>query len=218
MLFHVALTAFLIIVYLLSISLSAYAYFVSATRIDNVAVAANFQVEGSVVSRNDKFALEQNENGWMTAALDPGVYEITLRPTGTARTGFCRIMINEMLYHTAPMGQWQTTGEEQRDGAIEFSLQLHEAAVIAVLPCWGAASRDQTYVYDGGSPGYIVGEEELIIGQSGDGFNLFGEAVQTEGGQAVSVSDDKRFPDEWGKGAEELIFSSDSAEDPLVFK
>ena len=140
MLVRVGLTAFLMIVCLAAMGLSAYAYFShNITSGTNMIKAADFDATVEVKIGENIVA---SENGVYT--LEKKAYTVTLTKVGTATTGFCIVEIiagkNTVKYHTEQLGD----GGMDPENAVTFTLDLAwltgaDAVEVAFYPHWGTS-------------------------------------------------------------------------------
>lgn len=143
MLVRVASIVVTMIVCLIAMSLSAYAYFShSVTSASNVIKAADFDVKAAVTVTQDATSetVEANEDG--SYSLESGTYSVTLEKAGTATTGFCIVEVtvgeSTKTYHTQQIG---VGGVEK---LLRFTLdlsQLSESDTVTVrfTPHWGTS-------------------------------------------------------------------------------
>lgn len=168
MLSHVVMTAVLMIVYLLSISVSAYAFFSAEIQVHNTLETANFEAKVQILgSEGDE--IELDEDGCVSSAvLDVGTYDVYLRHGGTAETGFCVMEvcgenIDTGCYHTAQLGVSQTA-ENGYNEAIVFALEIYEPAEVIFISHWGTSSYYSAFTAGETSSCYIMGGEYIGVG------------------------------------------------------
>lgn len=120
----------IIIMCLISMSLSAFAYFSSSvTSGSNTIKAAYFDVEITV----DDTSLSKDGNQFMKELAANTEYSIKITKKGTAKTGFVVIKIGEKAYHTDQLGDGDTT--------LHFTLKLASAQIVSFVPYWGTSSN-----------------------------------------------------------------------------
>lgn len=169
---HVVLTAVLIIVYLLAISGSAYAFFASTQRVHNTLVAAHFNALIEITDEyGNEIDTELQPDGVLLAMLEvPGAYEVTVTPDGTAETGFCTMQLEGEDYTTAQLGVSMEAAGGYRDG-VTFTIQVYEPVPVAFQPYWGTSTAYADYIANGFAPyGYLIGDEYI---EAGDPANMW---------------------------------------------
>lgn len=85
-----------------------------------------------------------------------GTYEITLTPTGTAKTGFCKISLETKTYYTGQL----------TSGKLTFTVNAGSGGKLTVTPEWGTcavSSPDNTI-----SNGDTIGEPAPLPAESPD--------------------------------------------------
>lgn len=133
-----------ILVWMSAMGFTAYAYFTSSiTSGSNTITAATYGVEIEVVP-NGGTAIEPNtENLLLYENVGAGTYAMSLKATGTATTGYCKIEIvgNEK---TVTLYTQQMAPKEY----MSFTLVLNGGANITVTPQWGTYSNRDVVVGD----------------------------------------------------------------------
>ena len=163
---HVVLTAVLTIVSLLAISGSAYAFHTWATRIENTFMAAHFEAEIMVNDEyGEKIELQKKADGTLLAMLEePGLYEVTVLPGGTAETGFCTMQLEGEDYITAQLGISVEEDDEYRE-FVKFYIQAYEPVPVSLNSQWGTSTAYVNYMLgDLEAENYLVGDEYIEAG------------------------------------------------------
>lgn len=150
MLVRSAFTLAIMVVCLIAMSVTAYAYFsANVTSGSNMIKAANFDVNISVTDSNTKANVDipTTVSGRETV-LDfktPGTYTVTLAKAGSADTGFCIITANGIEYITQQIGVDINANNEKRE-SVSFCLKINEANTkVTIESHWGTSSY---YGYD----------------------------------------------------------------------
>lgn len=209
MLSHVALTALLIVVYLLSISASAYAFFASSVHTYNTVTAANFEAQVCILDGEEQpLTPERTEDGWLTAELEPGRYQVSLKPGGTAETGFCLVELDGLVYHSAQLGVSQAA-ENGYTQTLSFELEIYEPSEIGFLSYWGTSSHYPEFSLDGSLDSYIVGGEVLTAGA---------EDAENAGDDPEDAGDDPEETDQFFFDDPEETEAAEAAADPFFFE
>ncbi len=162
---RIALSVTVIIGSLSAMALSAYAYFQTS----EVAMIGTLQ--------SAEYSLEMTANG---ALLTDGklqgtvgeTYEVTLKKSGSAQTGFCVITVRQdgvqdVVYHTQQIG-----ADQKVDGGwteqITFAVTFNGAATLDLEPHWGTSSSYSYVGYEAFDQEpqenhYIIGGETLTV-------------------------------------------------------
>lgn len=142
--------------------ITAYAYFSSAVNV-NVAsvVAAEYNL---VFTITDELDSEVNPVGGVYS-LDEGNYRVSIRSEETesnAKTGFCKVYINQTEYHTAQIGTDVNTDTGKRE-TITFTIVVPGSADASVSfeAHWGTSSN-YGYVSDKLENEYYIENEDVI--------------------------------------------------------
>lgn len=163
MLVRLTVSVILMIVCLAAMSISAYAYFacnVSSTY--NVIQSTNFEAVVSIVSIVDDtdtpVTVITTDDRIHTAYLESGTtYTVTMRPTGTATTGFCVVSADgcDKVYHTQQLGMVGDRFVPE----VSFTLKVSHSTKVGIFAHWGTSSfydaytnkgeNDELYILDG---------------------------------------------------------------------
>lgn len=145
MLVRSAFTLAIMVVCLIAMSVTAYAYFsANVTSGANMIKAANFDVNISVTDSNTKANVDipATVSGRETV-LDfktPGTYTVTLAKAGSADTGFCIITANGIEYITQQIGV-DVSAPNQYRGSVVFELQVIGSGTLKIVSHWGTSSN-----------------------------------------------------------------------------
>ena len=188
MLVKVAQIVVTMIVCLIAMSLSAYAYFShNVTSGVNIIQSADF---GLNVSVKDSTNTEVPIGSDGLYVLGNGTYTVTLEKKGTASTGFGVIVVtvggNTTKYHTQQLGVGGVPDSTAVPATLEFKLNLSalpvdETATIKITPHWGTSiyyhyntdSSNQLYIQQNGevtvtpTVSASIEEEESSNGEEG---------------------------------------------------
>lgn len=123
---------------------SAYAFFTSSiTSGSNTIVAATYSVEVDVVPNGGTALAAKNDNPLIYENVGAGTYAMSLKATGNATTGYCKIEIVGSEKTVTLFTQQMTPGEN-----MSFTLVLNGGAIITVTPQWGTYSNRDVVVGD----------------------------------------------------------------------
>ena len=146
--------AMVVIICLVSMSVTAYAYFTyNVTSASNDIEAASFKTNVSVkhAETDADVAVTRVDDITNTAVLTPGnTYNVTIEKLGTASTGFCKIsavgsQINE--YHTRQLGVDVNSSVE--NNTITFKLKVTNPVTVKFDACWGTSAGYHEFVNNG---------------------------------------------------------------------
>lgn len=160
---YVVLTVAVILVSLIAMSLSAYAYFTSnVSSGTNQIQAAHFDAAVSVTDTDGwPITLTDGENGSKYVLLEAGIYQVDIAPGGTAKTGFCILTASgcETVYHTQ-----QLDAVDSLRRSVSFFLKLPGTSVVTFTPNWGTSSYYADYTGSGANPEqYILAGENVML-------------------------------------------------------
>ncbi len=137
---HVALTVAVVVVSLVAMSLSAYAYFsCNISSGSSQLQAASFHCTFSITdSGGQNIATTEIAGNVQQALLPAGTHTIDIQATGTAATGFCIVELQncDTVYHTQQLAP---------QSGFSFLVNLSEEAVISITPSWGTSSYFADY-------------------------------------------------------------------------
>lgn len=167
MLARVATTVVIVVLCLVSIGFTAYAYFSAAlTYVSNTITAANFDVEVSVVSEGEEVAVFR-DGRFFLADLEAGkAYTVTLTHIGSAQTGF-------VILSAVDCDDTYYTTQLSRGGELTFTVEVNAPTTVSFLAHWGTSSYYDKYK------------------ESGNTF-----FIQEEGSVSLSVNVDEEITDE----------------------
>ncbi len=145
MLTRVATTIATIVVCLIAMSLTAYAYFsCDVTSGSNVIKAAKFDAQITITDESDNRVEPSAKEGKIStfAFTVPGNYTVTLSPKedNTAQTGFCVVYVGEDTYHTQQIGVDALANNQKRE-SVSFTLQVKGAETVKIESHWGTSSH-----------------------------------------------------------------------------
>ncbi len=141
MLARVITTVTIVIICLVAMSFTAYAYFShNITSGSNTIKAANFDANISITnnaSKNSTVSIT-NDGESKTANLEAGKYTVELtKGSSTANKGFCIITIGDKDYYTDQIGV--DTAKNLDDAKVKFELRLSAPTKIKVVSHWGTS-------------------------------------------------------------------------------
>ncbi len=111
-------------------------------------VAANYDIETTVM---DGSTVLEPQNGTYKLEADKE-YQVTLKATGTASTGYCIVKMNGEMFQ--PTVQFPTAKDGSKE--ITFTLDMKEGAVLSIEAQWGSSAWKNAKIENGGS--YPYGE------------------------------------------------------------
>ena len=142
MLVRMATTITIVVMCLLAMSLTAYAYFsCDVTSASNTIKAATFEAQITINDGVDDVPLTTDEEYRVATLQKDKPYTVMLTaPTGSgsAETGFCIITIGEKTYHTAQIGK--DIAKNSTDASVTFNLKVAEETTIKFFSHWGTSS------------------------------------------------------------------------------
>lgn len=181
-----AFTLAIMVVCLIAMSVTAYAYFsANVTSGANIIKAANFDVNISVTDSNTKANVDiPTTVVGRETVLDfktPGTYTVTLAKAGSADTGFCIVSIGSTKYHTQQLGIDINANNAKRD-SVSFCLKINEANTkVTIESHWGTSShygydiKESNNLYIMSDPLKVIEIGEPVNGASVDGTENISE-------------------------------------------
>ena len=172
MLVRVATTVAIVVMCLVAMSLSAFAYFsYNLTSGSNIIRAANFGIEVEIQEvqengENSKIEVTDSKKHFSASLKAGKTYSITLTPakSSTAKTGFVVVTIGDKTYHTQQLG---IDGETKTD-KITFRITTDTDTGVTFLACWGTSAYYDEYKNQGDDGElYITQGEEVILSSEG---------------------------------------------------
>jgi len=160
---RVVLASVLIVLCMLSMSLSAYAFYAVGLTTHSTLKTANFEAQLEIQAENGDLLQTESEHGVYRLELEPDFYTLRLSFGGDAETGFCVIILNDRMYHTRQFFERTRSSDE-----MVLFLQIHETAELTVIPHWGTSSCYEQFSQHGDSEGYLLDEETLEAGTPPD--------------------------------------------------
>ena len=150
MLVRSAFTLAIMVVCLIAMSVTAYAYFsANVTSGANMIKAANFDVNISVTDSNTTDSNTKANVDIPTTVVGretvldfktPGTYTVTLAKAGSADTGFCIITANGIEYITQQIGV-DVSAPNQYRGSVVFELQVIGSGTLKIVSHGGTSSN-----------------------------------------------------------------------------
>lgn len=167
MLIRTAITTIVMIVCLVAMSLTAYAYFsYNVTSGSNIIKAANFDAQITIKEGTYNIDLT-TEGEYRVAALEKGkTYTVTLAPPtddGSAETGFCVITdaFRSKTYHTQQLGVDKNV-EGEYTPSITFTLTVSENVKVYILSHWGTSTNYDPYKTDSTNEELYIRDEDPV--------------------------------------------------------
>ena len=168
LLVRMAAAAVFMVLCLCGMSASAYAYFTcSVSSAHNVIQSGQFTADATItnnsvaalsVGAENMSVATENERFFSVEDLPAGEYTVTLRPNGTASTGFFILTVGGVEYYT----QQLVVGSEENP--LSFLLVLAEPADVTLLAHWGTVS---SYPTEGKN---YIGADTLRIAPFGEEY------------------------------------------------
>lgn len=138
MLTRVATTVSIILMCLVAMGITAYAYFsCNITSGNNTIKAASFEAKVSITMNGVSVAVAK-EGDVQTAELDAGTYTVELtREEPSADKGFCVLTIDGKKYYTDQIGV--DASKNLTDAGVKFDVQLSAPAKMEISSHWGTS-------------------------------------------------------------------------------
>lgn len=142
---RIAVAIVCVVCCLSAMGFSAYAFFASSiTSGSNTIVAATYGVEVEIVPNGGTALVAKEDNPLIYENVGAGTYAMSLKATGSATTGYCKIEI---------VGSEKTvtlfTQQLPPEMGMSFELAINGEADINVIPQWGTYSNSDVVVSDG---------------------------------------------------------------------
>ena len=120
-----------------------WAWFTSSVSSNaNTISAAKFDVE-ITVKDNSSTEVTPNSDGSYSlensSSLESVNYSVTVKATGDASTGYCKIVLNGQVYHSI---QLFPAGVEGKPQTVSFTVNVSSACTLTITPQWGSYSGD----------------------------------------------------------------------------
>ena len=122
-----------------------WAWFTSSVSSNaNTISAAKFDVVITVKHSNNTEVTPNIDGSY---SLENGTYSVTVKATGDASTGYCKIVLNEQEYHSIQL--FPAGGEGKRQD-VSFTVTASSACTLTIVPKWGsyANSGNESLVGD----------------------------------------------------------------------
>jgi len=168
---------------------TAYAYFGLYVNSPSTTVEAAY-IHTDMTVTQDGQTVTSGDAGLHTVLLEAGkTYTITLKPTGTAQTGFAMLKFtdNDTVYHTQQLGADEAVAGK-KTGKIQFTVASEETVTMEIKASWGTSSyygkvdkSAEKYVFDG---------ESLIFGQIESQEEQPDDTTEEENTEEVTTDED----------------------------
>lgn len=133
---RIAVVVIIMLIWMSAIGFTAYAYFTcSVTSGINTITSATYGMETEIVdSENSQTKLEPSSQDGIVSTynVEAGEYNISLKATGTASTGYCKIEVTR-----GEMTVTLFTEQISPGGTISFTLVPNADAKVVITPQWG---------------------------------------------------------------------------------
>ena len=123
-----------------------WAWFTSSVSSNaNTISAAKFDVVITVKNNDSNTEVTPNIDG--SYSLENDEFSVTVKATGDASTGYCKIVLNEQEYHSIQL--FPAGGEGKRQD-VSFTVTASSACTLTIVPQWGsyANSGNESLVGD----------------------------------------------------------------------
>ena len=167
MLTRTVVTVMAVVICLVAMGISAYAYFSHEVNTSGNGIhAASFDISVSVLDQNQQTVTVVSEIPKNhTVTLEPGSYSITLTPAGNAKTGFCIITAENCQiekYYTQQLGMDIHSGSKTE--SITFTITVDHPTDVTFYAHWGTSSYYAEFAELGAqSSVYIMDQTEVIM-------------------------------------------------------
>lgn len=176
-----AVTVLIMVLCLIAMSVTAYAYFShEITSGSNMIKAANFDAIISITDENGSTVAPSSTDGNMTTftfAAD-GTYKVTIeKGNSSSKTGFCILYAGNNKYHTQQI--------TQNNSVITFSVKVSANMQIGMMNHWGTSSY---YGYENleNNPRYITdNKKEIDLTSASAAINEDGDVSQNDGAEII---------------------------------
>lgn len=157
---RVVAASVLIILCMLFMSLSAYAFYAVGLTTHSTIKTANFAAQLEIVDSAGVHLECEHSGGIYHMELMPDSYMVYLSYDGDAETGFCVIRLNGQEYHTRQFFEQNRSSDE-----LVLMLELYETSELIVVPHWGTSSCYEEFYENGNTEYYLIGAETLTVGE-----------------------------------------------------
>lgn len=143
----------MIVMCISSLSFDTLAWFTDTIKTKRITIqAANYDIDTLIKdTENNLEPIILSEDSSMEYIIEPNKkYTITLTASGTATTGFCKIIVGDKEYYTRQI----LTSENENN--LSFTVNSYINEKIIFIPYWGTYSGDSV----------IDDNDEIIIGNS----------------------------------------------------
>ena len=216
MLVRVATTVAVMLLCLILMSVSAYAYFTcDVVSGSNIIKSAHFDVSVAVKnSEGGDVPVLAEGQGRRTVNLSNGTYTVTLKNVGDADTGFCVLSVDPgdlPAYHTQQIGvdvNARTNGQD----SITFKITVSQQTKVTFLSHWGTSTY---YGYHGDAQNddseYICHGEEILISVTPPQASAESGAEGSGNGEESAVSDSTDGESSTDSGSEDASSAADNS-------
>lgn len=199
MLARVAITTVVMILCLIAISATAYAYFsYNVSSAANVIRSANFEAAVTITPGEDTPVAQElsNSSGVYKAKLSAGEYTVTLKRAGssTAQTGFCIVSAEkwEPVYHTQQIGRDGTSITPE----VTFTLWVNAETTLTIRSHWGTSSHYADYQNKGDQDSlYITNDDDPFFWDIADTGVMSDGEEEEEGEEESSEEASEEIPE-----------------------
>lgn len=181
MICRTVVTVMIIVLCLIAMSITAYAYFsYEVTSGSNLIKAANFNATVSVIGEGEigiDPSSTDGANTTYTFSAD-GIYTVTIRnENSTSETGFCILSVGKDKYHTQQI---------RKNNSIQFTVKVSAGMEIRFINHWGTSSY---YGYDNAekNPHYIKSGNEVDLTLSTIAIGEESEISQTADTEKIHI-------------------------------
>lgn len=179
MLTRIATTITTIVVCLIAMSFTAYAYFsCDVSSASNVIQTASFDAQITITDKNGISVEPSSKNGKKTffSFAVPGTYTVTLeKGSSSAQTGFCVIYVGNETYHTQQIGV-DVLAKNRTRNDLTFTLQINESQTVVFESHWGTSSY---YNYDNSNIVQSEPPKIIVVGTTADSVDDTNEEITT---------------------------------------
>lgn len=155
---RVVLASVLVVLCMLSMSFSAYAFYAVGLTTHSTIKTANFAAQLEILDSAGVPLQCEPGDGIYHMELTPDSYTVHLSYDGDAETGFCVLRLNEKQYHTRQFFERHRSSDE-----LVLTLELYETSELTVIPHWGTSSCYEDFTENGDVETYLINGETLTV-------------------------------------------------------
>ena len=116
-----------------------WAWFTSSVSSNaNTISAAKFDVVITVKHSNNTEVTPNIDGSY---SLENGTYSVTVKATGDASTGYCKIVLNGQVYHSI---QLFPAGGEGKPQTVSFTVNVSSTCTLTITPQWGSYTGNKS--------------------------------------------------------------------------